>query len=55
MQPAEAEAEESFVVTRVEDPERCGVARLTTLHECAVAIEIDVVREVFQFFFAERH
>ena len=55
VQPAEAEAEESFVVARVEVSECCGVARLTALDERAVAVKIDVVTEAFQLIFAERH
>jgi hypothetical protein len=53
--PAKAEAEESFVVARVEVSECSGVARLTALDERAVAVKIDVVTGAFQLIFAERH
>ena len=54
VQPAEAEAEEPLVVARVEVSECCGIAGLTALDERAVTVEVDVVAEACQLFFAER-
>ena len=43
VQTAEAEAEEALVVAGVEIAERGGVPRLAALHECAVAVQVDIV------------
>ena len=54
VQSAEAEAEQTLVVARVEVSERRGIAGLTALDERAIAVEVDVVAEAGQLFFTER-
>ena len=54
MQPPLAEAEQPLVIARVEVPERRGITSLTSLDECAITVEVDVVGEACQLFFPER-
>ena len=55
VEPAEAEAKQALVVARVEVPECGGIACLTAFNEHAVTVQVDVVGQACEFFFAERH
>ena len=54
VEPAETEAQQPLVVTRVEISECRGVTRLASFDERAITIQIDVVTKACQLFFAER-
>jgi hypothetical protein len=50
MEPAQAEAQQAFVVAGVKAPERARITRLAALHQCPVAVQVDVVAQPCELF-----